>query len=198
MTYEVPVFVTDSALSFGEERSAGPHKVLTSAALLSYVAQNPGLSPRQLGRVFGMQPKQISTRLCKLRDRGCLESRGTTVPNAPLIWFATGVPFSTPKHRFAWSDHEKATLRTVWPVAPSDEVLAALPARTWEGCIEQAFRMDLKRKRNIGRDMLALQMARNQKAVSVGIPPVTAPAIVRKAIASMTPLEAAWMGRLAA
>jgi len=86
----------------------------------------------------------------------------------------------------------------VWPVAPRDEVLAALPARTWEGCIEQAHRMDLKRKRNIGRDMLALQMARNPKAVSVGIPPVTAPAIVRKAIARMTPLEAAWMGRLAA
>lgn len=198
MTYEVPVFVTDSALSSDGGRTRVEHSAVTSVELVSYIAANPGRRLCELARVFGFKNKAMGTRLYKMRDRGCLETKGGECGDRTLVWFATGKPVGKAQHWRQWSDAEKAALVIVWPKSPRADVLAAIPTRSWEACIEQAHRMDLKRKRNIGRDMLALQMARNQKAVSVGIPPVTAPAIVRKAIASMTPLEAAWMGRLSA
>lgn len=173
-------------------------KPVTSVELVAYVAANPGRRLCEIARAFGFPNKQMGTRLYKMRERGCLETKGGECGDRTLIWFATGKPVGKPRHWLEWTEAEKEALRKHWPTSPRPDVLAAIPNRSWDGCIEQAFRMELKRKRNIGRDMLALQMARNPKAVSVGIPPVTAPAIVRKAIARMTPLEAAWMGRLAA
>jgi len=219
MTYAVPVFVTDSApSSCGEQRSGaaivgtqeaaasvrdrtlcgGAHCVVTSVELVAYVAANPGRRLCEIARVFGLKNKAMGTRLYKMRDRGCLETQPGSDGDRTLVWFATGKAVEKAPTWRQWTDDEKAALVRVWHKSPRAEVLAAIPTRSWEACIEQAHRMNLKRKRNIGRDMVALQMARNPKTAHAELPPVTAPAIVRKAIARLTPLEAAWMGRLAA
>lgn len=175
---------------FGSERNC-----VTSVELVAYVAANPGRRLCEIARVFGLKNKAMGTRLYKMRERGCLESRGGDLGDRTLVWFATGKAVEKTPHWRQWEADEKAALARLWPAAPRAEVLAAIPTRTWEGCIEQAFRMNLKRKRNIGRDMLKLQQSRNPSRAFVELPAVDAPTLVRKAIARLTPLEAAWMGR---
>jgi hypothetical protein len=192
MSYEVPAFVTDFT---NTPRQSTARDCVTSVDLVAYVAVNPGRRLCEIARVFGLKNKAMGTRLYKMRERGCLESRGGECGDRTLVWFATGKPVEKSPAWRQWEDDEKAALVRLWPAAPRAEVLAAIPTRTWEGCVEQAHRMNLKRKRNIGRDVLKLQQARHPSRAFVQLPPGETVTLVRKAIARMTPLESAWMGR---
>lgn len=209
MNYAVPVFVTDSApSSCGEQRSGAaivgtPEASAsvrirtkgTSAALVAHIAANPGSTARNLARIFANTPKSMGGRLIELRNKGFVRSE-SAAHGVALKWFVTDKPYAKGTRGHEWPAEQLEALQRLWYLGTWDEIFAAIP-RSRNAIWEQARRLKLKRRRNIGRDMIALQLARNPKTANVKVPPVTAPTVVRKAIARMTPLEAAWMGRLA-
>lgn len=211
MTYEVPVFVTDSALSYCEERSVGPvsRKAITRPVLVAYVATNPGVTVRTAARVFGLGYKVAGRKLQELVELGNLRTEMADGSQAKR-YFSTMKPVVRKRRDHEWPEQRKDIVRRMYPVAPWAEILAALPGKSRSAVSEQARVMGVKRPRNLGRDMGPLTAAaraaneRNRAKTPLQVVQVVAPApavdvgLVRKAIARMTPLEAAWMGRLAA
>jgi len=230
MTYEVPVFVTDSALSSdGGQRSgaaivgtpaaapsvreptlcAGARKAITRPVLVAYVAMNPGVTVRTAARVFGLKYKMAGRKLQELVALGNLRTEVADGSRTKL-YFSTMKPVVRQRRDHEWPEQRKDIVRRMYPVAPWAEILAALPGKSRSAVSEQARVMGVKRPRNLGRDMGPLTAAaraaneRNRGKAPMQVVQVVAPApavdvgLVHCAIARMTPLEAAWMGRLAA
>lgn len=230
MTYEVPVFVTDSALSSdGGQRSgaaivgtpkadayvqnrtlcAVARKRITRPVLVAYVATNPGVTVRTAARVFGLSYKMAGRKLQELVVLGNLRTEASEESRAKR-YFATMKPVVRKQRGHIWPTALKDIVRRMYPIAPWAEILAALPGKSRSAVSEQARVLGIKRPRNLGRDMGPLTAAaraaneRNRSKTPLQAVQVVAPApavdvgLVHCAIARMTPLEAAWMGRLAA
>ena len=219
MTYAVPVFVTDSALSscgtpeasasVREPTLCGGARRVTFQIVIDYVQANPGVTVRQAARALCIDYKAAGNKLLDLSKRGNLRSESIEGCKT-LRYFATGKPLQKVRRRHEWPEQLKDTVRRLYPSAPWVEILAALPGKRRSAISEQARHMGLSRPRNLGRDMgpltEAARAANERNRIKEAMPVLQAvkpaPAVditlVPLAIARMTPLEAAWMGRLAA
>jgi hypothetical protein len=56
-----------------------------------------------------------------------------------LIFFRSGNP------SVSWSEEEDSTIRSLWPQASKEELLAALPIRSWTGLRHRASRLKVRR-----------------------------------------------------
>jgi IS30 family transposase len=54
-------------------------------------------------------------------------------------------PLAQAFHGDAWTERDKARLRTLYPVAPKAQVMAALSNRNWESIVRQASTMGVRR-----------------------------------------------------
>lgn len=200
MTYEVPVFVTDSALSSdgGRSKSQWTAAEVDMLEKLYPTASTPSFAHLFPGRgIDAIKAKALSLGLHK--NPGAVKCR-------------------IRKGFSHWSAAEVEKLKQAWPDAAFSDICAMFPHRTplavrkkaeTEGfqrsstairlARTEAQRSSVSKLRQWQEKQRALREAQMdlQRIVIVQAPEADQ-RIVHCAIARMTPLEAAWMGRLSA
>jgi hypothetical protein len=48
-----------------------------------------------------------------------------------------------------WTERENAFIRDLFPCAPREDLLASMPRRSWSAIMQQARKLNIRRKRNL-------------------------------------------------
>lgn len=76
----------------------------------------------------------------------CNEAQGIPISYLTLFLFTgQGVSSTLGNPSVSWSEKEDSTIRRLWPQASKEELLAALPIRSWTGLRHRASRLKVRR-----------------------------------------------------